>query len=176
MSKITDVDFGLGLWLMPCKEDRVRLKPVIQGLSEGFDGPVFEPHITMATHLQITACELLLILEAQVPPLPNIQVQFPQIRGKNQFFQCLYLESSPPKSLLDLRALICEHIDSPLAIYEPHLSLFYGELCKANFVKALNFVPFLLPTKINFDRLAIYQIKGPCSNWTQIGEIFLTQE
>ncbi len=168
-----NVDFGLGLWLMPDEKEQSALSPVIERLARRFDGPLFPAHITVATQLKTSAREIEALLRSRPSSFKKLFVQFSRAHGKNQFFQALFLEAALEQPLQKLRQEFVSQTN-PQEKYYPHLSLYYGRLSKADFEKALDSLSFEFPLQLYFDHLALYQIKGPCSNWSKIADFPLT--
>lgn len=147
---------------MPDGEIFATYKQLIIDLATEFNGPSFDPHITVVPdylgHIEEIKKRLMMGLTRINHPL-TVELEGP-ITG-NQFYQCVYLLGQKTPQLMELFGSIREQFEQPLG-FMSHLSLFYGEKSveerKIIAEKARAIMNKReLKTQISFSTMTIYQ-------------------
>ncbi len=115
------------LWLSSVGESHDRLAQLIHQLSEHYQGPKFEPHITLLGGVEGEAAgigEKIRRLGNTLCPLA-VDLQWPAY--EEEYFRCLYFPVQATPAILDAheqaKVILGKSSDSP---FSPHVSLLYG--------------------------------------------------
>jgi 2'-5' RNA ligase len=162
-------------WLCPAEPEREELSTIIRNLAERFDGPVFEPHVT----LYVTSAGR----ENPTEVLMNVMSQRHEyrlaIRGldySDKFTKTFFLQFAPDSDLAHLTQDLQRASASPID-YElnPHLSLLYKDMdqeTKRGLAASIA-LPF---TEVIFDRVKAVITPATISSpkdveaWRVVGE------
>jgi 2'-5' RNA ligase len=115
-------------WLCPAAPEREELSTIIRNLAERFDGPVFEPHVT----LYVTSTHRENPNEVLTDALSQRHEYRLAIRGldySDKFTKTLFLQFAPDPDLARLSQDL-QRASASAADYElnPHLSLLYKDM------------------------------------------------
>ena len=115
------------IWLMPHGNDKHQLKAKIQSLSSDFDGPLFEPHVTLVGGFLGEEKKLLKKTETISKIIAPFIIVFDGVAYFNEFFRSLFLKVKFSSQLGAARVLACTELEWKENKYLPHLSLIYGD-------------------------------------------------
>jgi len=106
-----------------------RTYAIIKKLHNRFGGPLFEPHITLLSGIEITEEEAIRHAEILNQEIHTIPVRLTQPSYGDDFFHCFYLEVDLSHPLINARQkaenLFQYHDPHP---FHPHMSLMYGNI------------------------------------------------
>jgi len=158
------------LWLMPQKEMVDEFQKIIQGLSEAYGTPVFEPHVTLITGLRGNEDNLVNEIGAFTLRKRKISVTTKGINYMHGFFTALFLNIQNTPEIDQLNTQAREFL-TPFGqgSYHPHLSLLYGDITsqeKKRIFADLN----LAPQTITLDKLKLIKGHSNVAQWQVIGE------
>ena len=114
------------LWLMPQGNAKDQLKDTIQSLGSDFDGPFFEPHVTLVSGFLGEEKKLFNKAKKISKKISPFIIVFDGIACLNEFFRSLYLKVKFNKSFISSRNTACNELGFIEHDYIPHLSLIYG--------------------------------------------------
>lgn len=116
------------LWVMPKGPLAVTLQTMITHLARTYDGPVFEPHVTVLGGIpNLTEKEAIEKTSLLATKLTPYEVRFDRIGMFDEYHRALFIRMKEDEKTDEafLRAeRMFHHTDYPR--YLPHLSLFYG--------------------------------------------------
>jgi 2'-5' RNA ligase len=114
------------LWLIPAGQAYSLLSGYITQLSEAYNLPKFEPHVTVLGGMRQPET---FAMRALAGSLASFRVRLmEQVQYMDEFTRCLFLPVHQTPALMESYAKACEHLDCPAGPYFPHLSLAYGDL------------------------------------------------
>ena len=161
------------LCLIPTGEPYEILSTTIAALSQTYEAPLFEPHVTVLGNLPDSQAETVASASHLAEQLRPYEIRLTTPECRDTYFQCLYLrvQETPPvmEAHAHARSIFHRQDDPP---YLPHLSLLYGwysvEL-KQQIIAAL---PSTLCT--DFIVTTVHVIRGEDDDpktWTRLAEI-----
>ena len=124
--KSTRSPLSYSIWLMPSGNEKNQLKARIQSLGSNFEGPLFEPHVTLVGGFLGKEKELLKKIETISKRISPFKLFFDGVAYLNEFFRSLFLIVKFNPQLIAARKIACTELDWEDEDYLPHLSLIYG--------------------------------------------------
>ena len=158
------------LWLMPQKEMSDELQKIIQGLSEAYSTPVFEPHVTLVSGLSGNADHLVKKIDSFARGKHSLSVSMQGIDYTRGFFTALFLNIPNTPEIDQLNTQAREHLNPfGQGPYHPHLSLLYGDITSQEKERIIADLHFSKQT-ITLDRLALVKGHSDATQWRVIRE------
>ena len=108
----------------------------IKQLAKYFSGPIFQPHVTLASSFVGSEKDLILKTENISKKIKPFKLSIDKIQISNIYFQSLFLKVKLSKSLINARQVTCENLNYDNSNYNPHLSLLYGEYKSSQKIKS----------------------------------------
>lgn len=142
------------------------LTKTIHTLSAKYDGPIFEPHLTIAAQITAPQPDIeAFARELAKEPAPFITFQGMKIG--DTFFKCCYLAVELSPELAELNRHVRERFAIP-NVFDPHISLVYGryapEVLQAMAQAAEDSLAGVLsPT--TFPYLELWETEGEVKDW-----------
>jgi 2'-5' RNA ligase len=128
MGRLAEATVRGSVWIRPEGPAAIALEQAIRSIQKRYGGPGGWPHITVAQDLECPVLELERRLEeiaAQVPPFP---VRLDGIGWRDEYWRCLFVRVQPSNDLLAAHRAAREAFGlKPVADFEPHVSLLYGQ-------------------------------------------------
>jgi len=126
--KLSDLFPSHHLWLMPSGEIYDRLANIIEDFSEKYEGPFFEPHVTILGFLPGTKEEILAHSLTLAKTLQPFDIRLTDLGCKDTYFQCLYLTVDGTAEIMEAHSQARKVFQSSRSSeFTPHLSLLYGD-------------------------------------------------
>ena len=145
------MDGRISYWLIPAEPHRSEFRKAIFDLAQRFDGPVFEPHVTLYSGSGGTN-EVENILARATAGFSEIGLRSAGIGHSSQFTQTLFLKFDPCEALFrlsnDLKRSSTRADDYTLL---PHLSLLYARVEPAVRMRLVD--QFKFPPLMRFDEV-----------------------
>jgi 2'-5' RNA ligase len=130
--KLSDVFPSHHLWLMPSGEIYDRLATIIEDCSEKYEGPFFEPHVTLLGFLPGIKEEILAHSLTLAKSLQPFDIRLTDLGYQNTYFQCLYLNVDGTAEIMEAHLQARKVFPSSRSSeFTPHLSLLYGDYPRA---------------------------------------------
>ena len=144
------------LWLVPAGAVYDRLAGVIAGLSARYQGPAFDPHLTLLGRLEGEEGAMVDRTHQLARALQPFEVRLKAPACAPAYFRCLFLPAEPSPPLLEAHRQATQIFNAqPADAFDPHVSLVYGlfpESAKQEIIKAL---PLDLPGNFAASRLQL---------------------
>lgn len=116
------------LWLMPSDKIYDHLVTIIKGFSEKYEGPFFEPHVTLFGFLPGTQEEIMAHCFALAKTLQPFDIRLTDLGYQDTYFQCLYLNVDGTAEIMEANSQARRIFQSSRSSeFTPHLSLLYGD-------------------------------------------------
>lgn len=144
------------LWIVPAGEAFNRLAGVIADLSARHHGPAFVPHLTLLGRLEGEEEDLVDRTHQLACALYPFEVRFKEPGYEAQYFRCLFLPAEPSPAILDAHQRAVQIFDAqPTSVFDPHVSLLYGEFPESLKQAIIKSLPPDLPASVSVSRLQL---------------------
>ncbi|MGQ9500531.1 MAG: 2'-5' RNA ligase family protein [Anaerolineae bacterium] len=173
----------LSLWLIPDNEWHHLLSRIIARLSQQYNTPRFEPHLTLLSGIAIdhqNAIHHAAQLATQLG-LGAFEIVMKRLSHRDEFFRALFLEAVRTPRLMDAHQMASTLFDQePNRAFLPHISLMYGNLpatVKEEIIDQLA-SELKLPLSFRVSRvdLVVASSRLPPSSWYRIASYMLGEE
>ncbi len=161
------------LWIMPEGAAYTLMDGYIARLSEAFDLPKFEPHVTVLSRMRDPQASALRDLTRSLSPFRIRFASRPEYLDET--FRCLFLKADETPALMEAYSKACRLFGYEGKSYFPHLSLAYGDLPVENkheMIQTLGEIP-----KIEFEARQLFLVRAsakmPVSSWKMIEQFYL---
>eukprot|EP00250_Pteridium_aquilinum_P014949 c22299_g1_i1 orf=476-1099(-) len=181
------------VWAQPSSADEPRgLRPAMVHLRTLFQGPPFEPHVTVlgvGTH-KLSLRHATLSLQKACRDLPPFTCRLTRPACGNTFYQCVYMLVDGSPEVVEANKLVegifetshTTNMEKPC--YMPHLSLLYGDRTdeekeKAKLLVEENYGPDLCDTEFRVSSLCLYSTDindKLLTSWKKVAEYPLEGE
>ena len=149
---MSQVGERISYWLIPAEPDKARLAETIQNLAVRWNGPMFEPHVTLGSGLVESRERIDEIVSEAMRGVSKVVLTSTGIDHSDQFTKTLFVEFAADDALTLLAAKL-KRLSARPEEYElkPHLSLLYASLDQAQREALARSV--VIPKLIRFDSL-----------------------
>ena len=119
----------ISIWLTPAKEDSAYLQEIVNELASEYQAPVFSPHCTLLSQVELDVHELQPVLSSIAQESTPLFVTMSGLRYTNYIWKTVFIELEESLELTHLQQRIASQL-SPAPPYEflPHLSLIYKDM------------------------------------------------
>jgi 2'-5' RNA ligase len=160
----------LSLWLIPDEAWRHFLARIIVRLSQQYETPRFEPHLTLLGQIAMEHGDAANRTARLASRLRTFQVVLNGLSYRGEFFRALFLEAERTPPLMEAYRTACVIFDrKPEETFLPHISVLYGDLpatTKDALISRLA-SELKLPLSVRISRLdlMIASSRLPVSSW-----------
>ncbi|XP_062016702.1 cyclic phosphodiesterase-like [Rosa rugosa] len=169
------------VWALPPDDVTPRLKKLMEGLRAEFNGPYFDPHITVVGAITLTPEDALNKFKAASQAVKAYEAKVESVATGTFFYQCVFLLINPTPQVVEASAICCGHFGyNSSTPYMPHLSLLYADLSDEDKKKAQEKASILDESiaSLSFPvtRLALYKTDTEdktLKSWEKIAECTL---
>lgn len=159
------------LWIIPSPDTKKRLKKIIIDLSKKYDGPVFEPHMTLLGNIHSEESECVKntkVLASQIKPFT---VSFGDISFSTTYFQSVFLRIKSSAKLMEVNLKAKKLFNIKNNVFMPHISLLYGdhEMKIREKISSRIHLPTNLSFKVN--QIVVTPSTPNPSEWKHLAEI-----
>ncbi len=159
------------LWIIPSPDTKKRLKKIIIKLSKKYDGPVFEPHMTLLGNIQSEESECVKntkVLASQIKPF---SITFGDISFSTTYFQSVFLRIKSSAELMEVNLRAKKLFNLNNNVFMPHISLLYGNFDMKMREKVSSRIH--LPDKLSFKvkQIIVTPSTENPSEWKHLTEI-----
>src|SRR5688572_3681507 len=117
------------LWIPPTSPALETINDLMQKARQTFGGPVFKPHVTLASGIETTIADAEVKLKKLALAVTPFTVELGRIEWRDEYFRALFLTVALSAALGGAKAEAHTAFQiNPPEPYEPHLSLAYGKL------------------------------------------------
>ena len=163
------------LWIVPEEPEQFLLRDLIGQASIAGGGPRFDPHVTILSGIRLEASEILDRIAPEFERLPPFKLTLNSTGTGDFFFKSLFLVPQPSFDLGHLRRRAEEALkaNSDSSLFDPHLSLAYGNSSAAAIKQMLAMAERKLPIAVRFERALVVQASSviPVEEWHPINSI-----
>lgn len=157
------------LWLRPFGDAAFELKQRIKDLSEHFNTPVFEPHITLLSGLRRGETGLIQLTDTLAGSLSPFTVELSEIGYRDHYYQSLFIHVKKTPAFINAQDTAeklfgCETDET----YMPHVSLMYGNIDVNEKNRVLNKMDRLVYLQFPVHSLLLIRTEGEVKDWKKI--------
>lgn len=157
------------LWLVPTGEAFRGLQKTIRALSHKYNTPGFSPHVTLASGIGGSPAEVVSRGKELTQHVKSLQVAFPGVEGRDEYYRCLFLRAKESRCLLEAHRRAVQVFGLPAhAGFMPHLSLVYGNLSRAQKAGIIAEAVSQAPRLVKMHQLWLVHIRGGPPGWRVI--------
>ncbi|MBI4038427.1 2'-5' RNA ligase family protein [Candidatus Daviesbacteria bacterium] len=131
---------GYALWLMPKGDIYKKYAGLIKKLAKEYNGPVFEPHITLLGDIELPEHEVKKRTEELISGQKPLQINLGEIGYEDYHFRALFVQAVISPQLQNLHDRTKQIFNMEIPPYMAHLSLLYGNypnLKKEKIIKSI---------------------------------------
>ena len=160
----------ISIWLIPAPEDAQYIQVIIDNLSTNYQAPVFSPHCTLYSPIDLPKAELKKILERSAKNMKPFYVKKTMISYTEDIWKTIFIELLRSSELEQLQQTVIRqfHVEHPYE-FSPHISLLYKEIPdnkKENIIRNLQ-----LKNSFKMDKIAAVRTGPNVDNWETVVEI-----
>ena len=160
----------ISIWLIPAPEDVQYIQVIIDKLSTNYQAPVFSPHCTLYSPIDLPIEELKKILERSAKNMESFYVKKTTISYTEDIWKTIFIELLRSSELEQLQQTVIRqfHVEHPYE-FSPHISLLYKEIPdnkKENIIRNLQ-----LKNSFKMDKIAAVRTGPNVDNWETVVEI-----
>jgi len=160
----------ISIWLIPAPEDAQYIQVIIDKLSTNYQAPVFSPHCTLYSPIDLPIEELKKILERSAKNMESFYVKKTTISYTEDIWKTIFIELLRSSELEQLQQTVIRqfHLEHPYE-FSPHISLLYKEIPdnkKENIIRNLQ-----LKNSFKMDKIAAVRTGPNVDNWETVVEI-----
>ena len=82
----------ISIWLIPAREDAQYIQAIINNLSTNYQAPVFSPHCTLYSPIDLPTAELKKILERSAKNMKSFYVKKTMISHTEDIWKTIFIE------------------------------------------------------------------------------------
>ncbi|MES2014345.1 MAG: 2'-5' RNA ligase family protein [Patescibacteria group bacterium] len=167
--------FGYHLLVRPRGLLLKELEETVKVLAEEYDGPLFEPHVTLLSSMPFEDETLLIEKTAALAEESKaLQLTFGEIGMQDAYFRTLFLRVELSEDLAKLRARAEQVFDMENTdAFMPHLSLLYGNYPQTKKVATAALITAYKGVSFDVDSILLYKTDGEPTTWRTIQEFKL---
>lgn len=162
------------LWLKPENEVYDVLKRIIVSLAKEYEGPVFEPHITVAGGIDRPEDELQELVSDLAKESEPMTLHLKETDFRDALYRSLFVRIAPNDTLLFLRERCLTSLKKEHEPYMPHISLMYKKLEAHRKKEIIERVGKRFDLVFIPDKLYLVRTNGTPDNWAEIMHVPLT--
>ena len=119
----------ISIWLTPAKEDAAYLQNIINELASVYQVPVFSPHMTLLSPVDLNVNELRSVLTNVAQEIAPLFVTMSGLNHTNNIWKTVFIELEESLELVHLQqGLVSQFPSAPPYEFLPHISLIYKEM------------------------------------------------
>lgn len=167
------------LWIMPEGNVYDKLSGLISKLAQEYDGPVFEPHLTLFGQVSDSERDLVGKAAFLAENLKFFEVKLTAADYLDEYFKCLFLKAEEKEDLMAANLKAREifrgyyPIDASTENYMPHLSLLYANLPVPTKEEIISKIGKNFNISFWATNLYLVYTGGDVGKWYKAGEFFL---
>lgn len=157
------------LWLRPFGNAAYQLQHQIEELSNQYDTPVFEPHVTLLGGLRFGETELTHLTETLAASLHPFEIALTRAGYMDTYYQSLFVHVKKSEALMNARETAEKLFGrEPEEEYVPHLSLLYGDLSRNEKERILNVIGRKFHIQFSVHNVLLINTTGKPEEWEKI--------
>ena len=160
----------ISIWLIPAREDAQYIQVIIDNLSINYQAPIFSPHCTLYSPIDLPKAELKKILERSAKNMKSFYVKNIMISHTEDLWKTIFIKLLRSSELEQLQQEVISQfqVEQPYK-FSPHISLLYKEIpdkIKEDIIRNLQ-----VKNSFKMDKIAAVRTGPNVDNWETVVEI-----
>lgn len=157
------------LWLRPFGDVAFSIQQRIEKLSEKYNSPSFEPHVTLLSGMRYGETELVQLTDTLAGALSPFDILLTKAGYRDKFYQALFAHVKKSDALMNayrtaLQLFDCEEHEE----FIPHLSLMYGNFSQEEKERILSIIGREFHIRFQVHSLLLVKTEGMPDQWEKI--------
>lgn len=115
------------LWITPSGEVKDILQKIINKLSSSYNGPIFEPHMTLLGNIKTNKDQMIENARKLSSMLRQFSLSFSEVSFSTTYFQSVFIRVRSTSSLMNANMKAKEIYKDENTVFMPHISVLYGD-------------------------------------------------
>ena len=160
----------ISIWLTPAKEDSAYLQEIVNELASEYQAPVFSPHCTLYSPIDLEVNELDKILEKAGEKLGSLYVTMDKLDHTTNIWKTVFIELEKSLELSNLQHSLVSLIPDPKP-YEflPHISLIYKKMTAEQQEEII--INLAVRNSYKMDRIIAMKTGPDVKHWEKVAEV-----
>lgn len=158
------------IWVIPPEPIYSKVKTTINRLSGAFDGPPFDPHMTLLGEIDRDLLEIQQKVKKLVISLDTLELSLGPISFSTTYFQSVFVRINSTAILMQLNLDAKKLFGTENNVFMPHMSLLYGNHDMVTRQKAAASVD-LPSSSFVVDKFVVSTTSGDPKDWKVIATI-----
>lgn len=157
------------LWLRPFGDIAFSIQQRINKLSEKYDSPSFEPHVTLLSGLRYGETELIHLTKTLASGLKPFDILLTKAGYRDKYYQSLYVHVKKSEELMKAYQTALQLFDiDEQEEFIPHLSLMYGDFSQEEKERILSVMGREFHIRFEVHSLLLVKTEGYPDEWEKI--------
>lgn len=157
------------LWLRPFGDVAFSIQQRINKLSEQYNAPSFEPHVTLLSGMRYGETELIQLTDTLAGALKPFDILLTKAGYRDKFYQSLFVHIKKSEELMNayqtaVQLFGCEEQEE----FIPHLSLMYGDFSQEEKERILSIMGREFHIRFEVHSLLLVKTEGKPEEWQKI--------
>ncbi|OGH16460.1 MAG: hypothetical protein A3C30_04695 [Candidatus Levybacteria bacterium RIFCSPHIGHO2_02_FULL_40_18] len=158
------------IWTIPPDPIYYQIKATIDQLSKRYQGPQFDPHMTLLGEIEADLSELEQKVKKLATGLSKLELSLGPVSFSTTYFQSVFVRINSTAKLMQLNIDAKKLFDMENNVFMPHMSLLYGDHDMLTRGKAAS--TLMIPsTSFVIDKFLITQTTGAPSEWKYVATV-----
>lgn len=114
------------IWLISTDTVQDYLSSLVKLLANKFNGPIFEPHLTLLGDISINEKEVMSNVELLVKKAKSLNLEFGEVSFSTTYFQSVFVRIKASVDLMNLNLHGKKLFNINPNVFMPHISLYYS--------------------------------------------------
>ncbi|EKD91448.1 MAG: hypothetical protein ACD_30C00005G0016 [uncultured bacterium] len=162
---------SFSIWIVPSGDVKKKLEGVILDLSQKYNSPVFEPHMTLLGDISVdekSVLEKAKILTSKIKPFT---VELGEISFSTTYFQSVFVRIKSNAELMNANLAAKEIFGVDNNVFMPHISLLYGDYDMELREKVAKEIKLPSNLSFNVDKLVIIPSFPEPKDWKHLAKL-----
>ena len=158
------------IWVIPPAPLNKHLLDIIKQLADVYQGPLFEPHMTVLGNIDLELKKLDESVRKVAVITPKLNLSLESVSFSTTYFQNVLLRVKSTAELLNLNIELKKALNEDNNVFMPHISLLYGDHdmhLRENAAKSIS----QMNTNFTVDRLVLTPSTPNPKDWKHLAEI-----
>lgn len=114
------------IWVIPPEPVTNTLTDIVKKLAHDFDGPIFEPHMTILGNIDLELPRIIEVIKPVSESLTQLELSFGPVSFSTTYFQNVLIRINSTTKLMQLNMDLKQALNVNNDVFMPHISLLYG--------------------------------------------------
>lgn len=162
----------ISIWLTPAEKGKTYLEGIIKELASEYHAPIFSPHCTLYSPVNIGKIELEQILKDASAGIGSISIMMYKLNHTQNIWKTVFIELELTSELEKLQSRIVNLLPNPTPYsFSPHISLIYKEMPDEK--KEEIICNLSVRNSYKMDKITAMQTGLDVKNWEKVAEVHL---